>query len=605
MSVFSSPGVKVTEIDLSTIIPAASASVGAFAGAFKWGPCEQVVLVSNEADLVARFLAPDIDTQVDFLTAASYLAYSNSLRVVRAFASNALNATSADSATPGAGSGLLVKNADHYTTLTISPSVDWIAKYPGAIGNSLAVVVVPSKDAVLGDLAAKYATAVTNGVLRDINMYGQITSAIGRDFPTTTTYAQQRGASNDEIHVFVVDYKGRFSGVPGGVLESFKNVSMAGDARGADGTSNYYVDAINSRSKYVWWGSHPSTLGASIGSDVVNDLDYKDGLTLTSVVVQPFGGGSNGTVPVGDNDYINAYNFFQAKEIGAVSFIIMGGRGSVPTLNAIQNIAEVRKDCVVFFSPLASDVVAAADPLTNCITYRDNTLTDPDTVRTDTIGGYNSTYAFMDCNWKYMFNKYTNKFVWVPVNGDTAGVAAATDLARAQWYSPAGLNRGLIKNAVKLAWNPTEAQRDDLYNVQINPVVSLPGKGIVLYGDKTLSSKPSAFDRINVRRLFIVLETAISDAAQYSLFELNNQFTRALFVSIVDPFLRDVKGRGGVTDYFVQCNSDNNTGEVIDNNQFVADIYIKPARSINFIRLNFLSVGTSVSFATIVGSQQF
>lgn len=594
-----SPGVYTNEVDISTIVPAASATVGAFVGNFKWGPVEQTVLNTSELDLINNYTIPDIDTQVDFHTAASYLGYSNSLQIVRAYDPAALNATTADAATPGPGFGFLVKNANDYTTKIIPDSIDWIAKYPGVLGNSLAVVVVPSKTAVTTDLPAKIGSATSK---QDKTMYGQIQSVIGLQYPTTTDYTLGKGASNDEIHVFVVDYQGKFSGVAGTVLESYIGVSMALDAKSASGVSNYYVDVVNQSSKYIWWGSHPSVLGIYAGTVVVPNVDYKTGTTLTTVIVQTFGGGSDGTYPLDDAAYIAAQSFFKSKDTIKISFIIMGARSSVPTLDAIQNIAEVRKDCVVFASPTITDVVNAANPATNCITYRDSTLTSPTTTRTDTLAGYSSTYAFLDCNWKYMYNKYSNNFIWVPLNGDTAGLAAATDQSRAQWYSFAGYNRGIVKNAVKLAWNPNEAERDMLYSAQINPVVSVPGKGIVLFGDKTMTTKPSAFDRINVRRLFIVLETAIGDAAQYSLFEFNDQFTRALFVSIVDPFLRDVKGRRGLTDYYIVCDDRNNTPQVIDSNQFVASIYIKPARSINYIKLDFVAVGTSVEFSTVVGA---
>jgi phage tail sheath protein FI len=251
-------------------------------------------------------------------------------------------------------------------------------------------------------------------------------------------------------------------------------------------------------------------------------------------------------------------------------------------------MCDTRKDCLVFLSPEKSDVVNnPGGEVTDTVAYR-QTLTT-------------SSYAVMDSNWKYQYDKYNDVYRWIPCNGDVAGLCARTDLERDPWFSPGGLNRGVLKNVIKLAYNPSKTNRDDLYVKGINPIVSFQGEGTVLFGDKTLLVKPSAFDRINVRRLFIVLEKAISRAARFSLFEFNDQFTRAQFVSLVEPFLRDVQGRRGITDFRVVCDETNNTGEVIDRNEFVGDIYIKPARSINYIQLNFVAVRTGVAFEEIVG----
>ena len=252
-----------------------------------------------------------------------------------------------------------------------------------------------------------------------------------------------------------------------------------------------------------------------------------------------------------------------------------------------MDIVNQRKDCVAFVSPSRADAVESVN-LDNIIEYR-NALTP------------STSYSVFDSGWKYQFDKYNNKYRYVPLNGDIAGLCARTDNVRDPWWSPAGFNRGQILNAIKLSWNPTKAQRDELYKNGINPVVAFPGEGIILYGDKTMQTKPSAFDRINVRRLFIVLEKAIAIAAKYSLFEFNDSFTRAQFVSMVEPFLRDVKGRRGIYDFSVICDETNNTAEVIDTNRFVGDIYIKPARSINFIQLNFVAVRTGVDFTEIAG----
>jgi phage tail sheath protein FI len=281
---------------------------------------------------------------------------------------------------------------------------------------------------------------------------------------------------------------------------------------------------------------------------------------------------------------------FSNKELIDISLVLAGGSSANVQQYIIDNVANSRKDCVAFISPPSSAVVNNAG---NEVTSIQSYLTSL---------ARSSSYVVADSGWKYMYDKYNNVYRYVPLNGDIAGLCVNTDTVRDPWYSPAGFNRGQIKNAIKLAFNPNKTQRDVLYAAGVNPVVSFPGQGIVLFGDKTLQSKPSAFDRINVRRLFIVLEKAISQAAQFSLFEFNDEFTRAQFVALVTPFLRDVQGRRGIYDFRVVCDTTNNTPQVIDSNQFVGDIYIKPARSINFIQLNFVAVGTGVDFTTIVGA---
>jgi phage tail sheath protein FI len=296
-------------------------------------------------------------------------------------------------------------------------------------------------------------------------------------------------------------------------------------------------------------------------------------------------GGADGTISTAN--VVTAYDSFDSAESVDIALVISGPANATIATDLIS-MCESRKDCLVFLSPERSDVVNnPGDEVTDTVAYR-NTLTS-------------SSYAVLDGNWKYQYDKYNDVYRWVPLNGDIAGLCARTDLERDPWFSPGGLNRGIIKNVIKLAYNPTKTNRDDLYVKGINPVVSFQGEGTVLFGDKTMLSKPSAFDRINVRRLFIVLEKAISRAARFSLFEFNDQFTRAQFVALVEPFLRDVQGRRGITDFRVVCDETNNTGEVIDRNEFVGDIYIKPARSINFIQLNFVAVRTGVSFDEVVG----
>jgi phage tail sheath protein FI len=290
-----------------------------------------------------------------------------------------------------------------------------------------------------------------------------------------------------------------------------------------------------------------------------------------------------------DSDLINAYSLFTNADVIDISLVVTADADVTVQQWVIDNIVNSRMDCVAFISPPASAVInQTGNELSNIQTW-------------NTSLSRSTSYAVADTGWKYMFDKYNNQYRWVPLNGDIAGLCVFTDSVRDPWWSPAGFNRGNLKNVVKLAWNPNKSQRDSLYSLGINPVASFPGNGTVLFGDKTLQAKPSAFDRINVRRLFIVLEKTIARAAQYSLFEFNDSFTQAQFVSMVTPYLRDVQGRRGITAFQVVCDSTNNTPQVIDSNQFVGDIYIQPARSINFIQLNFVAVGTGVSFNEIVG----
>ena len=304
------------------------------------------------------------------------------------------------------------------------------------------------------------------------------------------------------------------------------------------------------------------------------------------------GSDGNGESAISLGDLAKGYDLYQdAAEID-VSLILTGksrhGTNGTGLLNyLIDNIAEVRKDCVVFGSPQKEDLIGETDPSAKIVDFRNSTTS--------------SSYAVLDSGYKYQYDKYNDIYRWIPLNGDVAGLVVRTDDQRDPWFSPGGFNRGQIKNVVKLAFNPKKAYRDILYKNGINPVVAFPGQGTVLFGDKTLLAKPSAFDRINVRRLFIVLEKAISTAAKFTLFEFNDEFTRAQFVSLVEPFLRDVQGRRGIYDYRVVCDESNNTGEVIDRNEFVGDIYIKPARAINFIQLNFIAVRTGVEFSEVVG----
>lgn len=571
-----SPGVNWTEIDLTTIVPAASTTEGAFAGEFIWGPANEIHTISNEVELVRWFGKPSANvsrtTQIQgWWTAANFLAYGDNLKVVRSIAAGDKNASAN-------GAGLLIKNKDDYELnfMSIAPSNAtavaggmFAAKYPGDLGNGLRVSVWANNDPT-GFASWAYSSAFDGA-------------------PGTSAYANTRGGANDEMHIVVVDSQaGTFSGTPNTVLERFSYVSKAIDAKNDDGSSNYYVNILNERSEYVYAVQHAMNL-TTFAADTVSWGNNANGVAFTqgaNTYTVTLGGGVTG-VPSSANVQ-NSYALFNAADSVDVSLILTGAASNTVTQWVIQNVAENRRDCVVFASPAYSDVVGNPGGETTAIKARRNFLGS-------------SSYAVMDSAWKYQFDKYYNVYRWVPLNGDIAGLCARTDTIRDPWYSPAGLNRGGIKNVYKLSWNPSKADRDELYKNGVNPVVTFKGDGTVLYGDKTLQAKPSAFDRINVRRLFIVLEKTIARAAKYSLFEFNDEFTRSQFVALVEPFLRDVKGRRGIFDFRVVCDETNNTPEIIDRNEFIGDIYIKPARSINFIQLNFVAVRTGVAFSEIVG----
>lgn len=556
-----SPGVLVTEQDLTNIVPAVSTSTGAFAGAFAWGPVLDPVLITSENELVSTFGKPKDGNFATFLTAANFLAYSNSLYVCRAEGSSAKNAVVS-------GTAIAINNRDIYDATYANGSAtvgEFAAKYPGVIGNSLKVSMADSATYAAWAYKAEFDSA-----------------------PGTSRYATTAGGSNDELHIIIIDDLGYFTGTKGTILEKFAYVSKASDAKKEDGTNNYYKNVLNDTSKYVYWMDHP-TAGTDWGTIAAsNAFD-----SLVTAVSATLIGGVDDLAP-SDANLEAAFLLFDNAELYDISFVITGAVNPTVAKYVVDNIASIRKDCIAFLSPSTASAgvitgATVASILTDTLTYRNSSL------------NVDTSYAILDSGWKYQYDRYNDKYRWVPLNGDIAGLCARTDYTNDAWWSPGGLNRGQIKNVVKLSFNPNKAQRDELYKAGVNPVVSFPGQGTVLYGDKTLLSKPSAFDRINVRRLFIVLEKAIATASKYQLFEFNDSFTRAQFKSMVEPFLRDVQGRRGIIDFRVVCDETNNTGEVIDRNEFIADIYIKPSRSINFITLNFIAARTAVSFDEIGG----
>lgn len=694
-----SPGINVSELDLTAGARAVSVSDAAFAGPFQWGPALVIRNIGSEDDLVKAFGKPDDTIASHWFSAQSFLAYSNLLRAVRVVPDGALNATSDANAISGtvdaddasfefeatvssgftttglvAGQKLLI-GSDEYTVNAITNTTafttttaangavvaatvqyygalilndtdyeenadsltglgSWAAKYAGELGNSLRVSVCTGARAFSssnnsGTVALTAGSNTVTGtstafdtelgvgdvlVIAGVNYtISSITNAISLTLttaarsavsagasqwtrkwayaslfdsaPGTSRYVSDRGGSTDELHVVVVDQGGKFTGVPGTVLERFAFLSKASDARNVNGENNYYVNVLNRQSQYIWWLEAPTSNTTNWGSDAASTTFGVTSLPETSDLA----GGQTRNEDIADADLEAGYDLFKNVDEVDISLVICGPASASLASYIIQNICETRADCVAFVSPTRSAVVNnAGSEVTSITTFRASLPS--------------SSYGFLDSGWKYAYDKYNDKFRWVPLNGDVAGIAARSDSAADPWYSPAGFARGNVKNVVKLAWNPKQLDRDDLYKLGVNPVVSFPSSGVVLYGDKTLLDRPSAFDRINVRRLFIIIEKTIARLSRAQLFEFNDEFTRAQFRNIVEPYLRDVKARRGCTDYRVICDETNNTAEVVEQNRFVGDIYIKPSRSINFITLNFVAVRNGVSFQEVIGA---
>lgn len=556
-----SPGVNVSEIDLTTVIPSVATTIGGFAGNFNWGPVDEITSINNELQLVERFGKPDGNTFTSFFTAANFLSYGSNLKLVRSIGAGAKNAVDN-------GTGPVILNETDYTDNHSDGSGTQFlaAKYPGTLANGIRVEICDANNTVFNAWTYK----------------NQFDTS-----PSASDYASLQipgGSSNDEIHIIVLDATGKITGTANTVLEKYGFVSKASDAKNTDGTSNYYKDILNNKSKYLWWLKHP-TIGTNWGTTVASQSG--SGFDISNEIIGYTLQGGVDAAPVTSNVQ-TSFALFNNSDTVDVSLMMAGPHTDATTVNNLISIVDDRKDCMLFVSPPSTDVIDNAGSESLAISNLITTLTP-------------SSYVVIDSGWKYQYDKYNDVYRWIPLNADIAGLCARTDIQRDPWFSPAGLNRGQIKNVVKLSWNPKKAERDAIYKAGINPVVTFPGEGTILYGDKTFQNRPSAFDRINVRRLFLILEKTIAKAARSTLFEFNDEFTRAQFVNLVEPFLRDIQGRRGIYDYRVVCDTTNNTAEIIDQNQFVGDIYIKPARSINFIQLNFVAVRTGVAFNEIVG----
>ena len=582
-----SPGVSVTEKDITLIVPAVATTGAAIVAPFVWGPVEDVTLITSEKELYSTFGEPfkvmDSAWAAKFwFCAANFLAYGNNLKVVRYIDETARNANS------GNADQIIVKNEKQWNNYegiyptSFDVSSGFIARCPGTKGNGLKVVILD------------YVSSLPSSTdIEDYTDYIKYFDAI----PDTSPWAKRFGFTDarDEMHILIIDTEGKFTGTKGTILEKYAFVSKATDALTENGTTNYYVDVINKQSKYIFAKpyalSTPETVNV-IGWDnslIGNSAQTRFNIAYSKMVVETLEGGVDGSYTNAEsNDIVATFqDYFGDPETVDVALLIAGPLTAEAADDLIQ-IAESRKDCIAFVSPETDATDTMDDNLDTALEYRAN-LTS-------------SSYGVMDSGYKLQYNKYEKKYIYVPLCGDIAGCCARTDVNRDPWYSPAGYDRGRILNAIRLAYSPNKTHRDELYKKSINPVTQFEGSGIVLFGDKTLLEKPSAFDRINVRRLFIILEKAIATASKFLLFEFNDEFTRSQFKLLVEPFLREVLSRRGIQDFKVVCDETNNTPQVIDTNNFVADIYIKPNRSINFIQLNFIATPTGLNFDEVVGA---
>jgi len=568
-----SPGVEVNEIDLTNIIPALSTSIGAYAGYFNWGPAGEVVTVSSEKQLAQVFGSPEKadSAEISFFTAASFLKYGNNLKVSRAIPTDAYNAKS------GTGSAdFTISNRDELELNAGGLQTDGaevVARYVGELGNSIKTYIVDS---------AVYADSPP----LPSNVLGALPYA-----PDDTVFGSTLAGAgiNDEVHVVVVDADGKITGTKDAILEVHAGLSTAQNAKSEYGDSNYFVTVINNNSSFIWLA--PEATPTVIDEDTA---DIVNGFTSAGL---DLAGGATGTM-TSAGPVETALTFFDDAIKIDVNLLFAQnfadgstytGSSTETIDNKLVEIANARKDAISFISaPLSVVDQTSEDAKKGKILDKFNGISS-------------SSYIFFDSSPAYVYNKYRDGYVWIPLCGHMAGLCAGTDDVADPWFSPAGYTRGNVLGVTKLAYNPGQVARDELYTKRVNPVVSFPGQGIVLFGDKTGLTKPSAFDRINVRRLFTTIEKAIATASKFQLFELNDDFTRSTFRNAVEPYLRDVQGRRGITDFKVVCDETNNTGDVIDGNRFVADIYIKPTRSINFISLNFIATRTGVSFDEIIG----
>lgn len=587
-----SPGIAIREFDVTGVAPGVETSLAGFVGAFKWGPVDETVRIQNEAELSGTFGTPDVERAVDYFSCNQFLRYSGNLIINRAISSDSVNSgTTALNASNNTNPSvnLQVKNEKSWETQQSSIINSFTAKYPGEIGSSLAVSMFHGS---AGDTASN-----TDSDFRSWT-YG-----VQFDGPTGTSnwLENQIGTnSNDEVHIAVIDSDGLFSGIKGTILETFAYVSLAPSAKTVDGGDNYVKTVLNAASRFVWfknwadgqfpsndssWDTNPPLDGSGV--------NYSTGVTWTNATSSSgLSGGSDGAaLDVGD--YEIGFDAFEDKDEVDIQLLIAPGMNNsadqVTVVNNMVGIAgKIRKDALVCASPNRAAVVNQNTPVTETL------------VTTDQFTA--SSYLAVDNNYLRVYDKFNDQYIYVPAASSTAGIMAFSDYNYGPWWSPAGEKRGEYIGVTNLAYSPTKTQRDDLWKKGVNPIVQFPGRGTLLFGDKTKLSRPSAFDRINVRRLFLAIEKSVAIAARNFLFEFNDEFTRSEFVAVVEPLLREIQGRRGIIDYRVQCDEVNNTPAVIDRNEMRAAIFIKPARSINFITIDFVATRTGADFDEIVST---
>lgn len=578
MALFSpseSPAIVVKEVDLTGVVPNVQSTTGAFVGNFRWGPARQATLVDTETTLASTFATPDATNAVDFLSAAYFLRYSSALQVVREIDSSAANANAQGLAS------VVVRNKDHFDSQTGfgSDSGDtntgaWIARYPGALGNSLKVSICPVGSDSSGTFFAQWTYA------------NQFDGA-----PGTSSFVSARSGANDECHVIVIDEDGLITGTPNTVLERFPFVSLASDAKNDDGSTNFIKDVIGNGSEYIYLATFEGTLDALDNAGTAAASTTFSASATAAIDTSLTGGVDSGAL--GTGDYATGFDLFEDVDTITVDFLIAPGMATsgdqITVVNDLVSTAgTTRKDCMVVTSPDRTAVVNNATPVATSI------LTTDQFTR--------SSYLVVSNNYLKVYDKYNDQYVFIADASSVAGIMAASDLSSAPWFSPAGQRRGALLGITGISYSATKSERDTLYKAGVNPVANIPGQGTLLFGDKTFLARPSAFDRINVRRLFLTMERAIALAARNVMFEFNDEFTRAEFVNIVEPFLREIQGRRGITDFRVVCDESNNTAAVVDRNEFIANIFVKPARSINYVTLNFVAVRTGVDFEEVVGT---
>ena len=656
-----SPGVEIQEKDLTLgSIETVEVNVGAIAGAFSKGPVLTPVRISSESQLIEQFGEPSDGNATSWWTAASFLQYGGVLDVVRVATSGQLTASDDNVTSPYL---LSIPTKDVYESTYYSAVANpfkWAARNPGVESNAIKVAVIDkgadvtlTLDGALGTTTVGTLVQTTSGNaggaksgyiydwdantnkvslissddwtttdqiengVTDLNVTAQVEwydqqevytglkwSAIAPR-PGTSPYVAARGGANDEMHIAIYDSTGVITGSPNTLLEKFSYVSKSNNSKTSSGAVNYYPTVVLDKSQYIYWGSHETDVydvsanqvasgGNIAGTNNAGSASTETFDLFNGVKTYNFVKGAE-TLSATSGEIITGLAEFADTETLDIDYLLMGPGDAASKTNTqaiaaqVLSICSLRKDCVGFISPCYTDVVG----VTNSTTQTNNVVSFYKNMQSTSFGVF-------DNGWKYIYDRFADKYRYVPLNGDVAGLCASVTANGTPWFSPAGLNRGAIRGAVKLAYSPTKSERDTLYQKRINPVTSLPGQGIVLFGDKTALASPSAFDRINVRRLFNVIEKTIGNAAKGVLFELNDEFTRNNFKNVVEPFLRGIQAERGITDFLVVCDDSNNTGAIIDANEFKADFYIKPARSINFITLTFVATRTGVSFEEVI-----